>query len=46
MKLLDVRWQRRLHIVRVVFDVVVLQDRLQSSALLLPTLLWASDLCS
>ena len=45
MKLLDVRGSRRLHIVRVVFDVVVLQDRLQSSSLLLPTLLWARDLC-
>ena len=46
MKLLDVRWQRRLRIVRVVFDVVVLQCWLQASSLLLPTLLWASDLCS
>ena len=45
MKLLDVRWRRRLHIVRVVFDVVVLQDWLQASPLLLPTLLWARDLC-
>ena len=39
------RGQRRLHIVRVVFDVVVLQYRLQASSLLLPTLLWARDIC-
>ena len=45
MELLDVRGQRRLHVVRVVFDVVVLQDRLQTSSLPLPTLLWARDLC-
>ena len=39
------RGQRRLHVVRVVLDIVVLQDRLQSSSLLFPTLLWARDLC-
>ena len=44
MDLLDVRGQRRLHVVGVVLDVVVLQDRLQASALLLPTLLGARDL--
>ena len=37
--LFDVRRQRGLHVVRVVLDVVVLQYRLQSSALILPALL-------
>ena len=38
-QLLHLRRQRRLHVVGVVLDVVVLQDRLQSSALLFPALL-------
>ena len=42
--LFDVRGQRGLHVVRVVMDVVVLQYRLQSSALLLPALLGARRL--
>ena len=43
MDLLDVSGQRRLHVVGVVLDVVVLQHRLQASALL-TTLLGARDL--
>ena len=38
-ELLHLRRQRRLHVVGVVLDVVVLQDRLKASALLLPALL-------
>ena len=38
-ELLHLRRQRGLHVVGVVLDVVVLQDRLQSSALLFPALL-------
>ena len=37
--LFDLRGQRGLHVVRVVLDVVVLQDRLQTSSFLLPALL-------
>ena len=44
-KLFDVGRQRRLHVVRVVFDVVVFQDWLQSSALLLPALLGTRNCC-
>ena len=39
--LLDVRGQRRLHVVMVVMDVVVLQEGLQSSVLRIPSLLGA-----
>ena len=38
-ELLDVRWEGWLHVVMVVLDVVVLQDRLHASALLIPTLI-------
>ena len=38
-ELIHMRWQRGLHVVGVVLDVVVLQYWLQSSALLLPALL-------
>ena len=38
-KLFDLCGQRGLHVVRFVLDVVVLQDRLHASALLIPALL-------
>ena len=42
--LLGARGQRGLHVVRVVLDVVVLQDRINTIALLLPAFLWTRSL--